>query len=66
MLKLGKVKCSTKMQSYSTQRKSTQEGGEHVISETSVQGKPQQPLPGPSRRNCESLKKQLVVKELKN
>ena len=31
-----------------------------------MQGKPQQPLLGSSTRNCDSLKQQLVVKELKN
>ena len=65
MLKLAKGNSSIKTPSYSRRPKPTQEGAKDVISEISVQGKPQQPLPDPSRRNCHSVKKQLVVKELK-
>ena len=51
------------MPSYLRRPKSIQEGAKDVISEISVKDKPQQP--GPSRRSCDSVKKQLVVKELK-
>ena len=65
MLNLAKGKSSTKAQSHSRRPKSTREGAKDVISEISVQSKPQVPLLGPSRRNCDSFKEQLVVKELK-
>ena len=65
MLNLAKGKSSTKAPSHSRRPKSTRDGAKDVISEISVQSKPQEPLPGPSRRNCDSIKKQLVVKELK-
>ena len=65
MLKLAKGNMySIKTPSYSRRPKPNQERAKDVTSD--ISGKPQQPLPGPSRRtDCHSVKKQLVVKELK-